>query len=229
MTQPTDWHSVRQTTRSVLEGLYFLAGIGIFAAACYAAKQVRIASDQIKTTKEIAEANSRRESVKLAAELCKYFAHEVVPAQDALLKKYVAEKCTFLAPVQQAVPAFIIKNGDFAQVNYDLNKVTPEWAKVSIEIITFLNKSESFAIPFAAGVADDAIGFQETAAAFINTINAITPAIYYLRQTQGSRYASILKLWNIWHDRVVAQALAPAMKGFQELLDAAEKNKIKPI
>ena len=40
---------------------------------------------------------------------------------------------------------------------------------------------------------------------------------------------SVLKLWNIWHDRIAAQALAPAMKGIRELIDAAEKNKIKPI
>jgi len=39
----------------------------------------------------------------------------------------------------------------------------------------------------------------------------------------------VLKLWNIWHDRIAAQALTPAMKGIQELIDAAEKNKIKPI
>jgi hypothetical protein len=48
-----------------------------------------------------------------------------------------------------------------------------------------------------------------------------------LRHTQGSRYASLL--WNVWHDRIVAQALAPAMQGIQELIASAEKNKIKPI
>jgi hypothetical protein len=85
------------------------------------------------------------------------------------------------------------------------------------------------AIPFAAGVADDGIGFQETAASFVSTINVYVPAIYYLRQTQGVRYASVLKLWNIWHDRLVALALAPAIKGIQELIHAAEKNKIKAI
>jgi hypothetical protein len=236
LTQTIDWHCVWQITRSVLEALYFLSGIGILVAAAYAAMQVRIASDQLKIaseqlrlTKEISDANSRRESVKLAAELCKYYAHEIVPAQEVALKKYVAEKCTFLAPVQQPNPAFIIKNGDFAQVNYDINRITPEWGKVNIEIVMFLNKCESFAIPFAAGVADDAIGFQETAAVFISSVNAFTPAIYYLRQTQGVRYASVLKLWNIWHDRMIAQALAPALKGLQDLIEAAEKNKIRPI
>ena len=70
--------------RSALEALYFLAGIGIFAA-CYAAKQVRIASDQIKTAKEIATANSRRESVKLAGEHCRYYAEGVLSTLAALL------------------------------------------------------------------------------------------------------------------------------------------------
>lgn len=101
--------------------------------------------------------------------------------------------------------------------------------KVGTEIVMFLNKCESFAIPFAAGVADDDIGFQETAASFVSVVSAYSPAIYYLRQTQGVRYASVLKLWNIWHDRMVAVALAPAIKGIQDLVDAAEKNRIKAI
>jgi hypothetical protein len=237
--QPTDWHHVWQTSKSVLEALYFLSGIGIFIAACYAAKQVRLASDQLKiasdqlrTTKEIADANSRRESVKLAGEFCKYYADEVIPALDKTLRKYAAEKCTFIPvnqPAQQP-PAFVLRDGDFLQVNYEINKVLPEWPKVADEIVSFLNKAESFAIPFAAGVADDAIGFQETAASFINGINTFMSAIYFLRMTQKVRYASVLKLWNIWHDRIVAKALTPeVMKGIQDLIDAAQKNTIKPI
>jgi hypothetical protein len=236
LSEPTDWHSVWQTTRAVLEALYFISGIGILIAALFAVRQVRIASDQLriaseqlKTTKEIADSNSRRESVRYAAALCKYYADEVVPAQDAALKKYVAAQCTCLAPVKQQLPAFVIKDGDFAQVNYDIKRIEPEFPKVAIEFVTLLNKFESFAIPFAAGVADDGIGFQETASVFIIGVGVFTPAIYYLRQTQGARYASVLKLWNIWNDRMVALALTPAMKGLQDLIDAAEKNKIKPI
>jgi hypothetical protein len=178
LSQPTDWNHVWLISKSVLEALYFLSGIGVFIAACYGVKQVRLASDQLKiasnqltiaseqlkTTKEIADANSRRESVKLAAELCKYFAHDVVPAQEAAVKKYVAENGAFLAPVQQPAPAFVIKNGDFVQVNYDISRISAAvWNTMNSEFIAFLNKVESFAIPFAAGVADDAIGFQETA------------------------------------------------------------------
>jgi len=52
------------------------------------------------------------------------------------------------------------------------------------------------------GVAPDPTGFQETAPVFINILSKYTPAIYYLRVTQGSRYPSILKLFNVWHQRV---------------------------
>jgi hypothetical protein len=223
------------TVRSVLEALYFIAGVGIFAAACYAAKQVRlgseqlkIASDQLKTTKEIADANSRRESIKLAAALCKYFADEVVPAQLLATTKYATEKCTFLT-VNLQKPAFVLKDGDFAKVDYDINRIEPVWSKVGNELVIFLNKAESFAIPFAEGVADDGIGFQETAATFVATISVFMPVIYYLRMKQNVRYASVLKLWNIWHDRLAAKALTPeVMKLIQDLIDAGQKN-IKPI
>jgi hypothetical protein len=72
LSQPTDWNHVWLISKSVLEALYFLSGIGVFIAACYGVKQVRLASDQLKiasnqltiaseqlkTTKEIADANS---------------------------------------------------------------------------------------------------------------------------------------------------------------------------
>jgi hypothetical protein len=123
-----------------------------------------------------------------------------------------------------------LEKGDFKQVSYDINRVHPEWPRVGTCIVHFLSKAESFAIPFAEGVADDRIGFQETAASFIAAISAFMPAIYYLRKTQNVGYASVLKLWNIWHDRMVAKALTPeVMKRIQDLIQAAEKNKIKPI
>ena len=93
----------------------------------------------------------------------------------------------------------------------------------------FLNKLESFAIPFAAGAADDAIGFQETAAAFLTTMDRFMAAIYYLRQTQGARYASALKLFSIWHARAVAQALGPAMLALQGMVNAGAQNQIPPV
>jgi hypothetical protein len=243
--QPTDWHYVWLCIKSVAEFLYFVAGLVISGAAIYAAKQVKlayvqlqIASEQLRTTKDISTATARRESVKLASEHCRYYAEHVLPAYDAALNKYNNQHCTFLNPVPtpQGVPpapAFVINNGDFGQVNYDLNRITAEqWNAVRTEFVNVLNKLEAFAIPFAAGVADDATGFQETAPAFIANLNYLIPAVYYLRQTQGVRYASILKLFNIWNNRVAGNALRPLLQpllqGIQRVVDAAN-NPIQPI
>ena len=159
----------------------------ICGAAVYAAQQVKlafeqlkVASDQLKTTKEIATATARRESVKLASEHCRYYAERVVPAFQAAVNKYRESQCTFLDPVaipQGAPqgPAFIINSGDFGTVTYNLQRITAQqWNAVNSEFVTVLNTLESFAIPFAAGVADDATGFQETAPAFIANLNYLS-------------------------------------------------------
>jgi hypothetical protein len=170
-----DWNSVWHWIRPVLEALYFISGVGIFAAAaCYAARQVSIASrqlqlasEELRFTKDIAEANSNRESVKLAAQFCKSFADEIVPAFQEFAHKYKELNLTFLTPdVPQQQPWFVVRDGDFQQATYDLGKITPHWDKIAVEMVKYLYKAEAFAIPFAAGVADDQIGFQETAVAF---------------------------------------------------------------
>jgi len=220
----------------VFEFLYFVAGVAISVAAIYAAKQVKIASEQLKTSKEIADRSARREAVKLASDYCRYYAEHVVPAFETLAKKYREHGCTFLDRVhfpagqQPPPPQFIIQNGDFGQVTYDLNRITPEqWNAVETEIVSCANKLESFAIPFAAGAADDDIGFQETAPAFIALLNNLIPAIYYLGRTQGARYASILRLFNVWNNRVAVNLLGPLLQGMQKIVADANNNPIQPL
>jgi hypothetical protein len=228
----TTWH----WTHGVLETLYFLSSIGILIAAWKGLGQLKLAKDLATSTKELADANSRREAVRLAAIQCKYFAEEVVPAFTALTKKYLDEKLTFLAakpqpppPAQPVPPHYLLKDGDFVQATHDKDLVEKEWLKVANEVVAHLNKLESFAIPFAAGVATDEIGFQEVAPVFCSTVATMMPAIYHLRMTQGAMYFSTLKLYCLWNNRMAAKALAPVMKQFQEMIQSVEKAKINPI
>ncbi len=242
-TQPPDWHNIWLCVKSAAEFLYFLTGIALVGAAIYAGRQVKfaaqqakIASEQLEATRKIAKDNAKREAVRLAGDHCRYFAETVVPAWSRADAAYAASGCTFLDPVPirpgaPQVPAFFIHNGDFApQVNYDIARITDAcWRNCGMDITHFLNKLESFAIPFAMGVADDATGFQETAPAFINILNKYTPAIYYLRQSQGVRYPSVLKLFNVWNDRITAQALAQLIPGMQRMIADAGNNQIPPL
>ena len=215
----------------VLEWLYYLSGIALAILAALGLRQIGLASEQLRLTKEIAEANKKRESVKLAAEQCRYFAEEVVPALDHLIKECVRLGIQgFKLPVQQQ-PHFVVQDGEIKQVNVNLAVLQGEWNKICMVAVAYLNKAESFAIPFAAGVADDAIGFQETAATFCTGISSCLPAIWLLKQTQNVPFHSVLTLYCIWNNRLAADRVAPVLKGMQEIVQAADKdkNKIKPI
>lgn len=180
-TQPTDWHYIWLCVKSVVEFVYFLAGIGVVIAAWKALEQIRLGSEQLKTTKDIAKSTALREAVKLASDQLKFFASTVIPAQNEAVAKYHAQQCTFLTaaavqPGAQPAPPFVITNGDFAQVNYNLARITPAiWESVRMEFVVFANALENFAVPFAAGVADDTTGFQETAPIFISVMQTFMP------------------------------------------------------
>lgn len=209
--------------RAILEILYFLAGLGI-------ALGVYLGLQQLRLTKELADASNKREAVKLAAQQCKYFAEVVVPAFDKAIAEYKATALTFLgAYLNKQPPAYILKDGKFIKNNFDVRLIQAEMPKIEKSAVTSLNSAESFAIPFAAGVADDEIGFQETAAAFCNLVNTWMPALFFLCHTQGVTYASALTLFCVWNDRRAAQAMAPAVKSAQAWIEEVDKKRIKPI
>jgi hypothetical protein len=223
-----------QYLRAVLELLYFLSGIGVVVAVGLAFKQVRaavgqlrIASEQLSLTKTLAEANNRREAVKLASDLCRYFAEHVVPALTALVQQCRTQGVTFYGLPPK--PAFALKDGEFTQADFDMKTLAVEIPKVDKEIIEYLNALESFAIPFAAGVAADDIGFQETAHAFCTGVTMCMPAVFFVMTTQGVQFASLRKLYNIWNDRIMAKAMAPAVKQMQQFIEETAKKKIDTI
>src|SRR5262245_36326643 len=103
-------HCLYETAKPILELLYFASGIVIAVAAV-------LALEQIKLTKRIAKQNARRESVKLAAEQCRYFAERVMPAYNDAVTAYHKNKLKFLDRTQ---PGFVVKNGEITQQTFDL-------------------------------------------------------------------------------------------------------------
>jgi hypothetical protein len=209
--------------RAILELLYFLAGLGI-------AIGVYLGLQQLELTKELADASNKREAVKLAAQQCKYFAEDVVPAFESANLEFKKHALTFLYfYLNKQPPSYILKDAKFISNVFDIKLIQAEMPKIETSVVNFLNAAESFAIPFAAGVADDEIGFQETAAAFCNLLNTYMPALFYLCHTQGVTYASALTLFCLWNDRRTARAMAPALKTAQAWVDEVDKKRIKPI
>jgi hypothetical protein len=191
--------------RAILELLYFAAGISIAIAAFIglrqvkaALAQVKIASEQLNLSRDIASTNGKREAAKLAAEQCRYFAENVVPAFKALVDKYAEQKLTFFhARSRPNDPQFAIRDGEFIDANCDTELIQREYPRVEAEVLRYLNGLEYFAILFAAGIADEDIGYRETALAFCEELNYCMAALYHLRSRNRGRFDSTIRLFEV--------------------------------
>jgi hypothetical protein len=201
--------------RAVLELLYFVADIAIAFFAALALKQITL-------TKRIATASAKRESLKFAAERCQYYAERCSPLLDAMVKEHDRQGLTFFKTPTQ----FSIVEGEIITTNLNIPSLVQQYAKMPGAIVDTLNSLEAFAIPFAAGVADDDLGFQETGSTFCKLVDRVIAMIVVLRKV-GDRYESTIKVYDRWKSRLVAQDLEGKMKKMQQQHKTlAEKGKI---
>jgi hypothetical protein len=207
------------TLRSILELAYFVSTIVLTSVAFYGLKQLSL-------TKQIAAKNARRESIKFAAERCQYYAEAVVPAQDNVVKSYKLNKLTCLSNL-----SFKVEKGEIALHNFDARKTAlceRELSVIMRDGVAFLNSLEGFAIPFVAGVADDELGFQETASSFCRGLSEFMPMVVVLRK-HGPRYESSVKLYESWIARLEAEKMKSLVQSMSEKIKAAEKAKFPPL
>ena len=230
MNDPNGWFAA---VRVILELLYFASGIAIAVAAFLALRQIKVGLEQLKITKQIANTSAKREAIKLAAEQCRYFAEHAVPAQATLISEYHRLGLSFLSNP----PQFTIQNGEIVYTKVLDNKPwDAEFPKIGAVLVKYLNTLESFAIPFAAGVADDELGFQETAMAICQAVQICMPALFHLRRIKSARYESTIKMYETWSKRLTAQNMKPivksikdSMKSIEDLIKSADEGKIKPM
>jgi hypothetical protein len=214
------------TTRSILEILYFASGIAIAIFAFLGLKQIQLGLEQLRITKEIAKKNAKREGVKLAAEQCRYYAEECVRTRQKVIIDYNQKGFKFLS-ARPNQPPFVIQNGEITSHNFDLKALTEEMPK-SESMIHYMNTLEAFAIPFAAGLADEDVGYGETARAFCRAVAEVMPVLFQLRRTEMGRFESTLKLYEMWRRRLDAEAALPVIEKMGEVVKKGGE-RIKPL
>lgn len=211
--------------RSILEAGYFLAGIVIAVFAGLGLKQISL-------TKKIATTSAKREALKFAAERCQYYSNNCVPAHTRVHQEHERLKLTFLkTPLQFSIDTqtnnkVVRKRIHFS--TFDMRAYVAQYDKMRGVIVACCNEMEGFAIPFAAKVADDELGFQETAGSFCLMVEQMIGMIAVLRTT-GARYESTLTVYERWKSRIVAENLEGPVKQMQEIQRiAAQKGKVMP-
>ena len=218
------------TIHYILEILYYVSGIVIAAAALYGLKQLKIGLDQLTISKEVARANAKRESIRYASEQCRYFAERVVPALTAFVTEYRRLNLTFVpAVVAGQPPALVVRNGEIVVQGYDARLLDAQWQQIEGTIVACLNTYEAFAIPFASGVADEDIGYRETARPFCQGAQDLLAGILQLRRTNAGRYESVVRLHEMWSRRLTAEIVAPIVGQLGELIRNAGHERIRPV
>jgi len=223
----SSWYTI---FRQVLESLYYLSGVAVAILVALGLRQITITSEQLRLTKEIAEAGRRREAVKFAAAQCKYFADVVIPSFAQLEGQCNSLKTDVFDSSRWTKP-FPLSLSEIEQpcVSFNLKEIEALWMRIGYNLAKCLNNFENFAIPFSAGVADDAVGFQEASAFFCYAVRKLVPGIWYIRHTQGARYPSALSLFCKWENQRQAEKIAPQIKLMQAIVDSVDKNKTELI
>ena len=117
---------------------------------------------KLKTTREIAKVNSRREALSIAANECRYFAENIIPLINEFNKKVEEFDIQLLTKSKVEVSDDYIKVSPF--IDYDhfeetKNKIISNAADVS-------NALEGFATFFISGVADEDLAYVTVGSAY---------------------------------------------------------------
>src|SRR5205085_10170491 len=125
-------------------------------------------------------------SVKLAAQLCTYYAESVMPLHAKAIADYKRLNLGFLeVPPREGKSPFTVKDGEIVDHTFNLKQLAEELPRLQSaeaprmnSAVVYLNSLEAFAIPFTAGVADEDIGYRETARPFCQGAQLYMPAIF---------------------------------------------------
>jgi len=194
--------------RRLLECLYFFAGIVIAVLATVGLNQLRLTREGMSLTQRLAEKNEARESMVLAGEQCRYFAENLTTSYEELIQRINANRKQYSCIVLRSnlqKPPFVIKDGQITIEGFKVHEAIDPFNE--LQPIEFLNLLEGFAIPFAAKVADDSIGYFETGIPFMQIMQELMPCIMIVRMNGMGRYLAAVSLYVRWQERYTEERL----------------------
>ncbi len=212
---------------TILEDTYFLAGIAVAVIAGFGLRQLALTTEQLKLAKEglqltqkLAQEGQQREALLLAAQQCRLFADQVVgPAEHqkilrvGMQGKYPAAFLKF----DVLKPPFDVTGDNITMRNFDPHKSQEQMTKADeaegFHTIGLMNAMEAFAIPFAANLATDDVGFYEAAIPFIQLAQTLMPCYLIMLTFDNGRYYATLTVYKRWQTRHIRERLTMIRDG----------------
>ncbi len=216
------WNDKYVLLRDALELLYFASAIALVAIAAKGLKQINIGLEQLKLTKGIAEKAARRDAYRLAHEQCQSFGTVIGFKAIDMVNAIRAGGLTAYEG-----HTFSIEDGAIVKHDFKLQDMMVAVARV--DPTAALNMLEGFAMFFVTGLADEEIGYRETAIAFCELSAFFMPAFWYYREKRRAMYKSTIELYEMWNGRLELEKLKQKQQDVERDLTRVKSRTIKPI
>ncbi|PYL10396.1 MAG: hypothetical protein DME33_00865 [Verrucomicrobia bacterium] len=198
----------------VLESLFFLSGIALTVIAAIGLRQLTVA-------KEIARIGAKRDSLKLAADQCAHYMHNIIPLQNALYEAIQTKHIAFFDKSEVEV------KGDQVKVTSTATPADVDALKtIAYEFLAAFNAIEAFAVFFVSGVADEKLAFSALGASYCSNVQRYLPEIMLLRS--GS-FDNLLRLFFLWNSRLESLRLRMERDKIDNSLQKIQNKFIKPV
>jgi len=206
--------------RNWLEIFYFISGILLMFLAGFGLWQIKLAKEQLETSKNIFKTQSKRASVEAAVVECRNFSETVVLDSLALDKYCLENEISFFDDVTFEHTA------DGFRVNADkASKEDADKLMGAEEILNkFMNGMEAHALFFLSGVADENIAFHTNAKTYLELAQTAFKVIP-LCSLGKEDIKPIKSLYFLWHEKYEANKLKVKKKEIEtELANHSERN-----
>lgn len=204
--------------RPILEGLYFLASIGLFAG-------VLVGIRQFKLMKKEYEVNNKRASVEKSIEYLNLFATEFIPKIAEVFSEIHKSNIKFYkGPINE-------------EFKFDKNcNLGVEYVRKNLVICMragaddILNRFEYFSAALISGLADEELAFNPLAQPFCEVVEKLYIPLCYTRREEGTTsFSNTVKLYNIWKKRLQKANLERKKSKLDEQISKIEEERIQEI
>lgn len=203
------------SVRNWLEVFYFGAGILLPIIAAFALRQIQLAKDQLRVTKEIARTSAKRESYRAAIEQCEALSKIVVPL-DFKIDKFLEEHGVSYFEKAKFEPSEHGLRIDLAEIDdADLEKLN----EIAPLLTDLINSLEVFAIYFLSGIAYEEIGFHSQGKYFVEKAEMVAKLLAVCKPG-ADECQHIWPLYKKWKDRIEHQRLVVEKKKIDAKLKA---------
>ena len=208
------------TSKSILENLYFLSGFILTITLVIGIIQISLTKKSLKT-------NSNRAAANLAANQIEIYCNKIIRLQNNIFFKETEKKVPNIKlEVGEFNKSYLIKK--LGEATYENN--IKERFPVTLYVLDVLNAMESFAIYFTKGVADEEIAYSSIGRTYCNTVEDLYFDIAsYLSDDNDKSFSNLIELYKLWKVRLKSEKLSAEKEQLLQELDKLKIEKIKPI